>query len=540
MHRWQFQRLFRWLIPTLVFLLLLCVVVLLEKHSVGRLTFVDDASFVNVAVARTVVDSHLYGLQPGAPMPAVQDGLWRMLLAFCGWITGDFSGMAIVLGAAFALLTVLLCLRFARLLFPFPPFILYASVLLIVAPRLLMDAVSGTSLPLATALVTAACLLHIEGLANRMTPLSVRSAILVGLLLMIRLEFALLWVVFFLHAFVLSLFRSRGPTAAIYVITRGITGLMVLALCFFPLLAWNLNVARVPWPQAVGAPFTMDAWLSSSPTAILHDYLAWAWHAIPAAYAQLYQTPFLGGILERLLTWFGVLSIAGLSIWRHEERPYTLLLFVLLLLPPCYALAYPYLGWHAASMVFSTLSPLWIMAAAFGIFRIPFLIENLYRKWKQGLPEAQGFSIWWAVMCSVLLILCVTKTGIQLHRHLGAAVERQTIRQALSEAIDAGQFGALCASDEPGWLAFVAGEHVIDLNGECTLEVLTCLDGRGNLDIAKLAGYLAERKPDSLLLWKQDRDAIVAAVPCQRVPLARKPDAESWPTLCALNWYGVF
>lgn len=537
MHRWRFQRLFRWLVPALVLIVSLCALVIEQKASGDGLAFPQDSAYASLAVARTLADEGTYGYQAGEPIAAVRDSLWRLLLAFVGGLSGNFVAISYVLGALAGLATLLLCLRLARLLFPFPPFMLYTSILLIVAPSVLVDALSGTSTALATALVTAACLLHIEGLSERRSPLPISSAVLVGLLMWIRLEFMLLWGVFWIHAVVLSFFRNRNESPVLFVVTKGLAGLMVLALCFVPVMAWNFQVVRVPWPQTLGAPFTMDAWGAAAPVKVLKRYLSLSLETVPRAFGALYGAGFLSGLLERGMAWFGALFIAGLALWRAEERPYTIVLFLLVFLPIFYAFVYPYMGWQSAPLLFGTLGPLCVMAASFGIFRVPFLVENLYRKWKQGLPAASGFSAWWIAAGSILLVVCLVRSGSAMHRRGGLLIEQAAARGAVAKAVESGAVeGRSAVTDVPGWLAYSLGLRVIDLNGEATPDVLTCLDSKGRLDRWELEKLLQNRRPDSLVLWESRNEYLLSVVPCEPVELDLGGGEDAWPRVCALNW----
>jgi hypothetical protein len=309
----------------------------------------------------------------------------------------------------------------------------------------------------------------------------------------------------------------------------------------FPLLAWNFSVIQVPWPQVVGAPFVMDTWLSAGPFEAVRSYFSLAGGAFPVAFSKLYGTPFLSGLFERIIVWFGVIFITGLAIWRPEERPYTLRLFLLLLVPACYALVYPYLGWQAASPVFSALSPLCVIAASFGIFRIPFLIESLYRKWKEGLPAASGFSAWWIVMGSILLLVCLIRCGSLLNSRNAVLVGRLESRAAVSGAIKSGAIpGRWVVTDQPGWLVYAHRARVVDLTGEFTPQVLACLNDKGRIDATELGSYLAGEKPDSMILWTLESEAVSSLVPCEPVAQDIARPSPEWPKICAISSSGAF
>jgi hypothetical protein len=541
MHRWHFQRLFRWLVPVFVFVLALCAVVARQKSVGAGLSFLDDRTYADFAVARNLVEKQAYELYPEQPAPAVHDVLWRLAVAVTTIVTNDEGAAAYILGAVFSLVTILVCLRLSHLLFPFPPFILYSAVLLILAPSLLLTTVDQPSLAMSTALFISACLFHVEGLSERRTPLPMRVALLVGLLMWVQLEFFILWIVFFVHALVMNALNRDRSTNTAFVVTRGLTGALLLALCLFPLLAWNFSVIQVPWPQVVGAPFVMDTWLSAGPAEAIRSYFSLAGGAVPVAFSKLYATPFLSGPFERIIVWFGVLFITGLAIWRPEERPYTLLLFLLLLMPLCYALVYPYLGWRAAAPVFGVLTPLCVIAASFGIFRIPFLIENLYRKWKQGLPAPSGFSVWWIVMGSILLLVCLIRNGSQLNNRNAMLAGELDSRAAVSAAIKSGAIpGKWIVTDQPGWLAYAHRVRVVDLTGEFTPQVLACLDDKGGLDPSDLGAYLAGEKPDSMILWTPESQTVSSLVPCEPVVQDASRRTPEWPKICAINNSAAF
>lgn len=540
MHRWHFQKLFRWLIPALVFGVALCAVVLEQKASGGGLDFPDDAAYRNLAVARTVVDTQTYALQPGEAIPAVRDVLWRVLLALVGWSAGSYLTAAYLLGALFSLITVMLCLRMTRLLFPFPPFILYTSTLLIIAPGLLVGAVDGTPTAFAATLATAATLLHIEGLSNRRSPLPMLSAVLVGVLMWIRVEFGLLWAVFYLHAQLAALYGRRKDGTVGLVALRGITGSLILAMFVFPLVAWNLHVVRVPWPQAMGAPMTADALAALTPAAGFQQYRVLAAEGVRGAYRAFYATPFLMGVFERALVWFGAAFLGVLALWKKEEQAFGILPFLMIVLPALFGLVYPFAGWSPAPVVFAALSPLWIVAAAFGFFRIPFLVENLYRKWRQGLPEATGFNVWWTVMGSILIVVCLVRTGRMVHRQMARVAAERGLRERVVAAVrrlpSAGQ---PVVTDVPGWLAFAEQLKVVDVSGESTPEVLACLDASGSLDREKVAALLEERKPGSAVIWDSSNDVVLEALPCKALDYGATGDGGR-PRVCEVTRSAAF
>ena len=143
MHRRPFQHIFRWLVPVIVFAVTLCIVVAWQKAVGVGLSFLDDRTYADFAVARNLIEKQTYALYPEQPAPAVRDVLWRIAVALTALVTGDEGVAAYVLGSGFSLMTILLCLRLSYLLFPFPPFVMYSAVLLILAPSLLLTTVDS-------------------------------------------------------------------------------------------------------------------------------------------------------------------------------------------------------------------------------------------------------------------------------------------------------------------------------------------------------------------------------------------------------------
>ena len=541
MRRWHFQLLFRWLVPVFVFVVALCAVVVRQKTVGADLSFLDDGTYADLAVARNLIEKQAYALYPEQPAPAVRHALCRLTLALIALITRDEGTAAYLLGAVFSLMTILFCLRLSHLLFPFPPFIMYSAVLLILAPSLLLNTVDQPSRAMSSALFLAACLFHVEGLSERHPPLPMRSALLVGLLMWIQLEFFLLWMVFFIHAIVINRLRRARSINLAFVVTRGLTGAFLLALCVFPLIAWNFSVIQVPWPQAVGAPFVMDTWLSAGPREAVRTYFSLASGALPLTFLKLYATPFLSGLFERMVVWFGVLFIAGLAIWRPEERPHTLLLFLLFLMPACYTLVYPFLGWQAATPVFSALTPLCIISASFGLFRIPFLLESLCQKWNQRLPAAFGFRVGWIVLGSILLVVCLIRNNSLLDRRNSSLVEQMNSRAVVSSVVKSGIIrGKRIVTDRPGWLAYTHRARVVDLTGEFTPQVLACLDNKGRIDASPLGAYLAGEKPDSMILWTPENSFVSSLISCEPVVQGVAQRGSEWPKIYAINSPGAF
>ncbi|MFH0878641.1 MAG: hypothetical protein V2A34_02910 [Lentisphaerota bacterium] len=531
MHRWHFQRLLRWLIPVLIALILLSSMVARQKARGVGLSFASDEAYIHAAVAENFLSNVSYGVSEDGRMLAVQDVLWQLLLTVVGGVLSDPLSAACLIGAVCSIITLLLSLRMTRLLFPFPPFILYTAVLLVVTPGYLAGAFTGTPVALAATLVTAACLFHTEGLAGRRNPLPMASAFLLGLAAMLRVEFFLVWLVFFLHALLINLFPKKERISWFYLLLRGVNGLLMIVLCLTPLFAWNYAVIHIPWPQTPGAPLTMDLFAMVSPGAAFSRVSGVALAAIPAAFGQLFHSPLLESAAIRLLVLGGALLIAVLAFSHEEEKSYSLIPCLILLLPVLYAMVYPFTGWSSAPMVFSSLAPVLVMAATFFFFRLPFIIEAVYLKWKEGIPEANYFKFAWVVVGSLLLLICLWKTETGIRRNLDRLTATKMSRECVTDYIRSDRLiEALIATDQPGWLAFECHVRPLDITGRAQPEALACLDENGRMNPGKLAEWVKGKKPKALMLWDPRISVFSSLLPSEVVRLsACSPKAAALP-----------
>lgn len=435
-------------------------------------------------------------------MPAVRDTGWRLLLA-AGTLVLDAVSAAYILGALCAVLTLLVLLRLARLLFPFPPFMLYACALLIVGPQFLWIVLSGTALPLATLLITLAVMLHVEGLQGRRQVLPMMLMICVAFAAWIRIEFVLLWVLLPLHALCVATGRTMkaGGFSRGQVVLRWILGVLVLALLLLPLIGWNAYYLRVPWPRPIDAPLALDVW-ARGPANAVRESMALVREMLPSMYAEFYRVPFLGGWIQRVFFWFGCLVLIALGAGRVEERPFTVLVAIPVVLPVLYALVFPYVGPGGVRTVFGAFYPLAALLAAYGFFRIPFLLEYLHRRWKEGLPTPIGFNTWWVTVGAIFLVATMVRSAGLLNKDLAALRSARDVREQLVRRIgEEGLMEGVIATDMPGWVAHRLGIPFVDLTGEGSPDILRTLDRSGCIDGRKLTDLLRKEKVSAVLLW---------------------------------------
>jgi hypothetical protein len=513
----------------------------IQRKAVRHRAFALDEAYSHVAVAANLYENGTYGYQAGQSIAASQDALWRLLIYLLTWITRDATASALLLGAVCSLITLLLLLRLARLLFPFPPFIMYTAVVVVLSAGFLPATLSGQSLPLVMCLVTAACMLHIEGLTGRNHVLPFVLAMVVGMLAWIRIEFSMLWLLFALHAVVYSFSTDQKAESLRFgsVFLRGIIGFFVIALCCLPLMIWNAMVLHIPWPRPVGAPMALDAWRQLSFLEALRLNFGVALHQLPDLYLGLFRIPFLDSIVMIIIFVFGLLVLGVLAVWRQEERPFTLFILIPLLFPPLFVLAIPYTGNRSVMLMMEGFQPVVVLIATFGLFRVPFLIEGLYRKYRKGLPSAYGFNVWWIVTGTLFFVVCLFHMGVQARSDIRLLKTRTKQREKVVELYR--EYPAMrgtMLTDQPGWIAACTDLSVLDLNGDASPQILMCLQSNGRYDYRMLRRYLQDQQVKTLLFWSNSDVVDRANLPVRKI----YPPAESeqaGPSVWLVTWSGA-
>jgi len=487
--------------PALLLVVLLGVFLGQQQSSGGSGFLPSDVAYDNLVVARNLINADTYGLMPGIASPAVHDVLWRFLLWPLLHIFPNAVAAAVVLGCLCAFGTVLLLARLCALLFDYLPFVLCAVCALVMSPPFLIGAASGTALPLTTFLVTTAVLLHVRGLQKTDgVGLSFSLAAVVGLLCLIRVEFALLWIVFGVHVFLLSFFgrTSRGRESSVVPVLLFLQGLFVLALCIFPLLLRNVQLLGVPWPHLPGAAMGTSALTEGNLNSGIADVL----HAFPRLVAVLYRAPFLSSGIGTVLFLIGAVVLA-IRAWSNENaRPFTIVLFLPLLLLPLLALLVPFMGMSAANVMFASFGPLAALAGVYGLFGAYPLFQKMLRKL---VPRAFGkprFNTWWITCCSVMFLVLLIFLVVGIANYSGEVRSRATTRQELVNVItERAMQNDIFVTDMPGWLIWnYPTARTLDLHGEAFPELLTAVGLDGDFDSDVLGVLFSRHNPTAILL----------------------------------------
>ncbi len=507
-----------------------------QKEAMGGFGFLADNAYLDLAVARTMLQDGSYGAMRGHDIPMTRDVTWRAALAGASWLIGSYKVASYGLGVLFALFTSLLTLRLARGLVPSVRFILAAGLLVLVSPSLFLDGVSGTSSILAAFLATGACVLHIKGLGATERPLPHSAAFLVGLAAAIRIEFALLWIIFTVHALIMSFFYYRRESGFAYTMLKSMSGLVVMAICLAPVFGWNWAFIGVPWPRMPGAPMPLDALAHGSP---LQAFGQAAGQCIPRVYEMLLATPILQGLWARSALVLGVIFLTWSAIRHRDWRHYAVLPLAIAALPAVLGLVVPFLGWEGAEFVLRSLSPAWAVLAVFGLHKISFLLENLLEKaGLAGKLHLPGGLIFCVLMLS-LLISAAARNRDAINVDLRARAQCEQERNKASRILRSGALKEGAAvTDRPGWLAFVYKMKLIDLTGETSPRILMRLGKDGNVDLDQVAEMLRTERVATLILWGGEFDDLRNRVMCvEPFPTEFQKDLP-YPFICQFKWTG--
>lgn len=496
------RRLLAWLLPLLAFLAALCFLLNFQQRVGIGLAFLDDQPYQDMALARSMSTHGTFGFTEGQPIPASRDTLWVILLSFTRILAGSIQAAVYVLGAACCAATLWVLRRLCLEIEPSQNYAGFTVLLTAVAPGLVGAVVSGLGAPLAMLLATWAVWLHLRTVDSGVDRLPALAAVMVGLLMWIRIEFLVLWLVFWLHAALVDMLFHGNNRNAFYVLIRGLNGLLLMAMCLFPLVAWNLTLVKVPWPRMVGAPLLMETWGSTSAMDTVVQYFKLVSTSLPHGMAQWFKVGFTQSAVVTVVLLFSAGVVTVLAVTRTAYRRYLIFPCIILGVSALYGLVYPVVGWGSAPVVFEAFIPVLIALTTLGIYRWPYLIRDGFVRRGQSAPERLQLQVAWGILGGLLLLTSglahVMLTG-EHARELNRKTEARTeTRRAL---VEHGLLESTLGTDEPGWLVYTANRPVIDLSGLATPGVLGYLNHAGQYDAETLDRLHRDAGTTGWVLW---------------------------------------
>lgn len=510
-HRFAKLRIIRAVLPV-VLLVVICAAFAQQIRSLSQMgVYADYSVYKDFVFGKHLADG-VWGIGANAPGLAGANTLWRVLLGGAFLLGLSVEWWVLAMNVLVGVLTLLVVMRFCRLLFPFPPYVLCTVFLFILASGFVPQLFSGSSQPLLALLVALLLLFHVEGLRGSKQLLSVAQAFLVGVLIWFHIEFAALWFVLFVHAVCFKSQipeESRGECTGMLLTTRFLIGLLLMALFLLPMLFWNVRIADIPWPAAVDAPVSfgmneawnigVQTWRNQIPGFIHAQYGVWS------------DVSFLQHWFFRICFLLGASVLIGAAVRRREERGYTVLVFLLFLLPPALALCRPVLGAQGARVVMQSLVPVMICLVPYGVFQLPLVLEKMQVDRKKRLPSPVGVDALWIAAASLIMVVAVFSAVGQWSKFMRTQKEVQQDRMTINQFVQAYDLAATpCISDIPGWVAWTYATDVYDLSGHASYQLLSCHNQGGGFDRDCLIQVFSQNKPAGWM-WVMEPDWITLA-----------------------------
>ncbi|HMP74956.1 MAG TPA: hypothetical protein PKE12_01550 [Kiritimatiellia bacterium] len=491
--------------------------VALGQDKSRLLRYPMDRAYADLAIAREWATSGLLGAG-GERLPAHMDSLWQGLLALAYRGGAQLLATPLIVSLPFALISLWAVLLWARAIQPRPAYLWWTTAAWVLTAPLALDAFSGRSLVLACALAAAAFVIHQRGLRPGATPLPLIAAALVGLALLVRVELAVLWVLFGLHALVLAALRRIDASWQV-VLVRWINGFILGAIFLLPVIWWNRQALEVPWPVAPDAATT--AIFAGMPGAAESGGAAAAWTA-------LLRGPYLADSLIRLFVLAGAGCLAY-DLYRGRVPAAASAVFLGVLAPPVFAVLYPFLGAEALPHIQRALLPAWVLLAGYAVLRGADGLDQLTGRAHLPVPRAYIF-IAAIILLGAMPVLAGLRGQVLAHRDLRDArnAAHEARAQVAMKLGPAAQFQGGLVSEQPGWLMFQRYSKVFDLSGRLHPVAINWIYGGALRDSKGFTDYLRGQGIGTAVFWSPAPASIATQFSCPPYP-------EPGPVVCTLS-----
>ena len=489
-----------WLAGPLCLCGLLLLLVAMRNRTGAETSYLADNAYLDLAVARTLQQSGVLGLQADTLVPATSDALWQLILSLGLRLVSTAATAPLLLGVVLALLAVQGGRGLAHAWTGHAGAVAVA-VLLALATGLPVDVLRGSSMALSLLLVIYLLQRYLQGGPKSCWPLSPQVAWWAGLAGLVQVELLVIWLAVALHAVVTGPWRHGRGHGLAFPLLRLVGQLLIIAMVLSPALVWNLHAISVPWPRFPDAPLSLDAWSQLPPAQVLATSWSLAAGVVGACYARALDVPVLGGGLPVVFLGLG-LVFSLVEVRRDRQQLSGTVGWALLLVPLFYALLYPYVGWAAAAPVFGALQGAWAVLVVRGIYRSGDVLCRVVHKGTRRVWP--WLSPGWisAVLVTVLALL----GGLRNLREGGAYVmqaqQARAERQAVLDALGPAAPGELVATDQPGWLAFQRPSRYIDLKGRAT-PVLLAFRATDGWQGEAAADFLRQQGVTRLVIWSE-------------------------------------
>lgn len=465
-----------------------------REAGVSRAWTSDDA-FLDLAVADRVAAGQGYRLDDEAGMPFQANALWRAAVGVFAGASGDTARTAQSLSLLCALGLVGVAFRALHGATGSTVASAVGAAALAASPAFLHLASSPEPVALAALLTALAFDLHFRSLSDTGRPLNVWIALPLGLALLLRAEFAVWWLALALHAALETLVQTRGRERSALCAWNALAGLLLLAVCLWPLVNANVRHHGVPWPALPGAAGALtDGW-----SALVTDF--------PRS-----------GPVEFLIGLAGTLALLALPNPRAGAR-FALLPLGALLVPPLASLGSGLLGAGGDRLVMAAFAPLWLAFGAAGLARAALNLAG-----KAGPATAAAVGV---LLAGLLGFRAMSTVGAETAAREAARVQRERVLAELG--LKDAPSDRPVATDQPGWLRHVRHQPVIDLTGRASVSLLRTLTASGTLDPLRTRAALVAANPAGFAVWNPALEPLLDRLDATGAWPHQWQSDEGWP-----------
>lgn len=358
-----------------------------------------------------------------------------------------------------------------------------SAIALCGSASLILHSASGTATAMALFFVVSATQSHLNSLIKSNKPvMSIGAAISIGLASMVQVEFIVLWVVFLLHALIVSL-AGQKKVSPLPIMLRFFAGVFVLGICMWPMIHQNMSLLSIPWPMNFMSSLSPDINPDAAFGAIAGKGMGFL---IPGFFHVVF---ILAGIV-----------LAAISLLKDEKAIVYLSFPILILLTPLFTAAISSAtGVDGTVVVAHCLTPLLILCAVLGFTKAAdLLLETVDEFVPATVKPFLAPTI--TTLGSVIFFFSLNAGGKL--KYVETSLENNFDKhEGWVEWFDDNEDFTVIATDKPGRVAWVSEEQVFDLNGECNVDMLRALTSAGKINDDLLIRVLELHKPTTMVLW---------------------------------------
>lgn len=447
------------------------------------LGFLEDQGYANCVVAESLLKGP--ELVDGEKAPLSRDALYYLLLHVCGrFVTGSTVPASFLLGGLAGVLTILVGLGLAAALRlkPWPTGLALLAVALL--PEFQLAAFSGTSQSLLTFLITGGVWCFLRDRDRSGSGIGAGLYLFVLPAVWIQPEALLLFPLLGLSSVLQPTKQgTRSPDVQLAEWMQSLSGGIWGVLLLSPLAVYHLHFFDVPWPRFYDAVsvwggdiFSLDYMMES---------LKLSWEA---------------GLLSHLWPGLGiVLALASaVLLWVLGRRDGREIDFLLLLFgfPLVLSAVSPWMGREGLLALIPAVQPsLLILTVGMIADGLDGFLEKIewrpFRFFTGSLPHM-------LVLLITLALIFFAQAGIR-DRYTEKLRSLAETRNELLGRLD--HLEGLCATDQPGWIAFSGHRVLLDLRGRYSLELLRAVGADPMMSTEKWIRLTQDFAPQAWVVW---------------------------------------